>query len=832
MVFKLHEIILLCIQTGLKKKTKIPSLKNPPTTHPCLHPIPPTPTGAPFPAARRLPSEVRNPPAGRRSPSEVRNPPRLGPRASRRRKFGTLPASGRTPLAIGNPSFSLLPPWLLLPPPPPPPPLSPPLSLPLPLPLLLSLSVPTLLLLPSSTPLAFPYPMFSSQERIEHMIWTSSSITNLVLCITRRKIGIPLASSYLNAVRSNLDLLSYLILSRAPNTLVLFPLKFHLYSTTVIAPLHNSLETGQHMLNSREYESVVLFLKNRLQSGRLIDVLNSTSDLNSALRIFKWASLQKGFHHSAETYSLIILRLGLMGDHQNMEALLREMVQMRPPNLEPMLDQLILSFSQNHKFTEALEVFQHASSSKLRLSLLACNALLRGFVLEGRSFLSFMLVYKEMVKVGIIPDVESLNLLIKVLCGIGRFDLALDQLHRMNKKCCTPNSETFEILIAALCSNDKVDESVKILNEMLERGCTLDRQFYIRVIPIFCWSNKFDEATKLFRMMKDTELSAVGFVATSSIYVDIVNGYCKLGKFSEAMSFLDENNVWEIEPYNALLRGLCDVGFCNEGNVKSAFEVIARMIVSSFMPEERTYSAVITAYCKMGLLEKALDIFKQAKAKNILSPWALSMLIQETCLVGKVCEAVKLHSKATSNGIFCTPMAYATIMVGLLNLKKEKDLLPLLAQMFTKGCILDGPTYASIVCSFCTKSTIREGAALFNKMIHDGFFPDSKMLEMVVFNTTASSLLNKVVHSLIKVINQAGLLNPRICNTIIYGLVKEGYKHEASKFLDQMLENGWVPDPQTHGLLVGNVNLEESDETGESHENYFDDRVSNILLRV
>ncbi|OAY81354.1 Pentatricopeptide repeat-containing protein, chloroplastic [Ananas comosus] len=404
------------------------------------------------------------------------------------------------------------------------------------------------------------------------MIWTSSSITNLVLCITRRKIGIPLASSYLNAVRSNLDLLSYLILSRAPNTLVLFPLKFHLYSTTVIAPLHNSLETGQHMLNSRKYESVVLSLKNRLQSG-----------------------------------------------------------------------------------------------------------------------------------------------------------------------------------------------------------------------------------------------------------------------------------------------------FCNEGNVKSAFEVIARMIVSSFMPEERTYSAVITAYCKMGLLEKALDIFKQAKAKNMcmdsetsselieglcgvkrieeatemfyyltgkgcsLSPWALSMLIQETCLVGKVCEAVKLHSKATSNGIFCTPMAYATIMVGLLNLKKEKDLLPLLAQMFTKGCILDGPTYATIVCSFCTKSTIREGAVLFNKMIHDGFFPDSKMLEMVVFNTTASSLLNKVVHSLIKVINQAGLLNPRICNTIIYGLVKEGYKHEASKFLDQMLENGWVPDPQTHGLLVGNVNLEESDETGESHENYFDDRVSNIL---
>ncbi|XP_020112446.1 pentatricopeptide repeat-containing protein At1g12775, mitochondrial-like isoform X2 [Ananas comosus] len=756
------------------------------------------------------------------------------------------------------------------------------------------------------------------------MIWTSSSITNLVLCITRRKIGIPLASSYLNAVRSNLDLLSYLILSRAPNTLVLFPLKFHLYSTTVIAPLHNSLETGQHMLNSRKYESVVLSLKNRLQSGRLIDVLNSTSDLNSSLRIFKWALLQKGFHHSAETYSLIILRLGLMGDHQNMEALLREMVQMRPPNLEPMLDQLILSFSQNHKFTEALEVFQHASSLKLRLSLLACNALLRGFVLEGRSFPSFMLVYKEMVKVGIIPDVESLNLLIKVLCGIGRFDLALDQLHRMNKKCCTPNSETFEILIAALCSNDKVDESVKILNEMLERGCTLDRQFYIRVIPIFCWSNKFDEATKLFRMMKDTglqiemglysmmiqclcenlmlndavgifeELSAVGFVATSSIYVDIVNGYCKLGKFSEAMSFLDENNVWEIEPYNALLRGLCDVGrfhgavlcikkmftrgltnifswnflirgFCNEGNVKSAFEVIARMIVSSFMPEERTYSAVITAYCKMGLLEKALDIFKQAKAKNMcmdsetsselieglcgvkrieeatemfyyltgkgcsLSPWALSMLIQETCLVGKVCEAVKLHSKATSNGIFCTPMAYATIMVGLLNLKKEKDLLPLLAQMFTKGCILDGPTYATIVCSFCTKSTIREGAVLFNKMIHDGFFPDSKMLEMVVFNTTASSLLNKVVHSLIKVINQAGLLNPRICNTIIYGLVKEGYKHEASKFLDQMLENGWVPDPQTHGLLVGNVNLEESDETGESHENYFDDRVSNIL---
>lgn len=677
--------------------------------------------------------------------------------------------------------------------------------------------------------------------------------------------------------------------------------------------------------SSFEFDSAVQSLKNNLQPERLTRVLDSTSDSSLALRIFKWASHQRYNVHTVGMYSCMISKLGVSGNRDEMDSLLREMVRFQVPALEQALNDLVQSLSDKNLLDEALLVIQHASSAKLKLSISAWNGVLHGLVKQGRGLRLFMLTYMDIMKAGVLPDVETLNCLIEVLCESGRLELALIQFNRMSKKRCAPNNYTFEILITALCSHNRADEAVILFDKMLQLRCTPDSNFYAQVIPLFCKFSKVNEAIKLHQMMKEDglqldlqlysalirclcenqllddtnlmfqEMIASGHSPMTSTYVDIVDCYCKSAKFHEAVSFLEENDVTESGPYNGLLKWLCKNGrlldsvsylekfqsrglvdchswnivithFCNEGHITRASELIGRMVVSSFTPDESTYSAVISCYCGLGLYIDALGMFRRVSVSNLsmnsesfsqlvkvlcrmkriqeatevfkyhckrgcsLTSESLDMLIQGSCMAGKIHEAIKLRSLAVFTGTSCTFSTYDIIIQALLQLKEEKYLLVLFAQMLMEGCLLDGYTYNILLRSFLAKETIFESAILFNRMVNHGFVPDQETFELLVNDMAFFSFLNMVAQNLLKVVKTSGTMSPRTYNIIIYGLIKEGFKSEACKFLDQMLEKGWVPDSRTHRVLVGRIGGEDAGELGEVYQTGDDDNVSNILL--
>lgn len=189
-----------------------------------------------------------------------------------------------------------------------------------------------------------------------------------------------------------------------------------------------------------------------------------------------------------------------------------------------------------------------------------------------------------------------------------------------------------------------------------------------------------------------------------------------------------------------------------------------------------------------------------------------------------------MRSLAVCTGTSCTFTTYNTIFRALLHLKKEKDVLLLFAHMLMEGCLLNEYTYNCILRYFLTKETIFEAAILFNRMVKDGFVPDQETFELLVPEMALSSLLNMISESLLTVVNMDGMMSPRISNIIIYGLIKEGFKSEACKFLDQMIEKGWVPDSRTHSILLSSSGREEPRESDEVNHTVDDDNVSNILL--
>jgi len=245
-------------------------------------------------------------------------------------------------------------------------------------------------------------------------------------------------------------------------------------------------ENNQNPPNSSDFEQNFQFLRNKLSPDNLIRVLDNTSDLNSAVRIFKWAALQKRFCHTADTYYRIILKLGMAGNVKEMEGFCQNMVKDRCPGVEEAFVALIDTFVKHCRLSETIRVIVNMNSGGFKPSIDTFNAVLAALVDEKREFQDVMFVYKEMVKAGIVPSVDTLNHLLEALFETNNVQSALDQFRRMNKKGCNPNSRTFEIVIKGLVEKSRVDEAVIVLGEMSELGCQPGLSFYTCTIPLFC----------------------------------------------------------------------------------------------------------------------------------------------------------------------------------------------------------------------------------------------------------------------------------------------------------------------------------------------------------
>lgn len=95
-----------------------------------------------------------------------------------------------------------------------------------------------------------------------------------------------------------------------------------------------------------------------------------------------------------------------------------------------------------------------------------------------------------------------------------------------------------------------------------------------------------------------------------------------------------------------------------------------------------------------------------------------------------------------------------------------------------------------------------------------------------IWNINFQSQLHRIFLALDKLIKNHEVLDSAMCNILINGLWKEGYRSEACRMLDMMLEKGWVPDASTHGLLMGSVVREEAKGKLDIDTQ---DKISNIL---
>lgn len=405
---------------------------------------------------------------------------------------------------------------------------------------------------------------------------------------------------------------------------------------------------------------------------QLCKLLKLPLDIPTSMEFFQRAGAQMGYSHTFDVYSILIDKLGAVGEFKVIESLLKQMKEEGVVFHESLFLLIMKHYGKAGLPGQAPRLLLDMRSVySCEPTFKSYNVVLEILVAGGCPKYAPNVFY-DMLSRGVSPTVFTFGVVMKALCMVNEVDSACSLLRDMTKHGCVPNSVIYQTLIHALSVNNRVSEAVKLLEEMFLMHCEPDVETFNDVIHGLCRAGRMQEAVKVLnRMLRG------GFKGDALTYGFLMHGLCRMGKVDEATDLLNQIPNLNTTLYNTLINGYVSSGrfeeakdllynsmivagyepdaftfnimidgLCKKGNLASALEFLNEIIMKGFDPNVITYTILINGFCKQGRLEEATEVVNSMSAKGLsLNTMGYNCLISALCKSGKIQDAIQMYGE-------------------------------------------------------------------------------------------------------------------------------------------------------------------------------------------
>uniref|UniRef100_A0A0D9XKP1 Pentacotripeptide-repeat region of PRORP domain-containing protein n=1 Tax=Leersia perrieri TaxID=77586 RepID=A0A0D9XKP1_9ORYZ len=492
-------------------------------------------------------------------------------------------------------------------------------------------------------------------------------------------------------------------------------------------------------------------------------------------------------------------------------------------------DALAASYARAQMVHDALYVLTKMTSLNMQISVFTYDSLLRGLRMTDKA----LELFEDMESCGISPSEHSHIILIDGLCKQDKVGEALSFLQEARKKGkFKPLGMTFNILMSALCNRGFVQDAKSFLCLMLKYGLIPDKYTFSTLIHGLCKVGSMLEAVDLFeRVTKEVELEIV-------TYNCLINGYRLLGKTREIPRIIQMMRGQGIEPdlvtYTILIAGHCESGDVEEG-MKIRKDVLDQGLQLNIV----TYSVLLNALFKKGLVYEIDNLLGEIYNIGLdMDVVAYSILIHGYCKLGEIERALQVcNMMCSSLRVMPTSLNHLSILLGL----SKKGLLVEARWYLDNVAIKCQPTdvvfYNVVIDGYAKIGDIVNAVRLYDQITVAGLQPtivtcnsllygyckigDLQLAKSYFTAIQLSELVPTAVTytTLMDALSEAGEVNTMIrlfyempekrikANAVTYsvvikGLCKQLRFKEAISVLDDMDREGINPDPITYNTLI------------------------------
>ncbi|GAU32154.1 hypothetical protein TSUD_68250 [Trifolium subterraneum] len=517
------------------------------------------------------------------------------------------------------------------------------------------------------------------------------------------------------------------------------------------------LQIYQILSSTDDFSSSLSSLSLPLTPDFVIRVLRHGADNNdilSCLKFFDWAGHQPRFHHNRATF-IAIFRI------------------LTRANLIPLVVDFLQTFRKR--------VFTH----RVRFN----DTLVVGYAIAGKPEIALQ-VFGKMCFQGLDLDSFGYHILLNALAEdnyFNAFNMILNQIRGRGYAA----SVTDAIVVKFMCKQGKLDEAENYLNGLLGSGKKLHGSEVGFLVDSLCERNRFEHAVELVKEFGNSGLD-------------------------EALQFFRQKRdsggyVPDSLRYNMLIRRLL-----RESRLHEVYDLLMDMNESCIPPDMVTMNAVLCFFCKTGMVDVALQLYK-SRSQFGLNPnqMAYKYLILTLCWDGSVKEAYSVLKSSTGNGFFLDKQTFTTLASALCRECKVDEMKELIHLAVERGFTPSTVTYDKFISALCQAGRVEDGYLIHGELNNATCrLSYSKMIKGFIKSNKGDIAARLLVEMKEK---HLGLTRP-LCRAVICSLLDMDNPIPRVFNLLDMLTHG-KPDNQIFNFFIdGAVHANKSDLAREVYE--------------
>lgn len=338
---------------------------------------------------------------------------------------------------------------------------------------------------------------------------------------------------------------------------------------------------------------------------------------------------------------------------------------------------------------------------------------------------------------------------------------------------------TFYSLIHNYASSADFRSLEKVLDRIKSERRVLVEKCFIVIFRAYGKAHLPNKAVDLFQTM----LHDFRCRPTVKSFNSVLNVIIQEHKFSSALDFYYSNVV-------ALRSGVCKDNILNMKNM-------------NISPNVLTFNLVIKAMCKLGLVDRAVQVFREIPLRNCTHDvFTYSTLMDGLCKENRIDEAVSLLDEMQIEGCFPTPVTFNVLISALCKKGDIGRAAKLVDNMFLKDCLPNEATYNALIHGLCLKGKLDKAVSLLDRMVMNKCVPNDVTYGTIINGLVKHGRAVDGANLLVSMEERGRHANEYVYSALISGLFKEGKYEEAMGLWKDMTGKGHKPNVVVYSALI------------------------------
>ncbi|PIN18480.1 hypothetical protein CDL12_08852 [Handroanthus impetiginosus] len=351
----------------------------------------------------------------------------------------------------------------------------------------------------------------------------------------------------------------------------------------------------------------------------------------------------------------------------------------------------------------------------------------------------FHKLFEEMSEFGCEPDALTYNVMIKLCARVDRKDLLVLVLERIIEKGIDLCMTTLHSLVAAYVGFGDLETAEKLIQGMREGRrdlCKILRESYSEAVYSDDdeeTGNESDEFEKLLPNSVDFSSEPPelphAVAPDSRIYTTLMKGYMKAGRVADTVRMLeamrhqkDSSSHPDHVSYTTVISA-----FVKAGLMDRARQVVTEMARIQVPANLITYNILLKGYCQQLQIDKAEDLIREMVDEAGIEPDVVSYntLIDGCILVDDSAGALTYFNEMRKRGIAPTKVSYTTLMKAFASSGQPKLANKVFDEMLKDPRVkVDLVAWNMLVEGYCKLGLVDEAKSIIQKMKDNGVHPN------------------------------------------------------------------------------------------------------------